>query len=341
VRIRYDAGRGWTPDGTQRGCSTSTSRGNGTDGDVSGADDNGNADGTLGSLRRVGNFYGSCYTPWNMQARALTCARDAPVSSTAPFPSSALQPSPPPLFPRAQPVTQQALQVKSMEPGLGALASQLAAAGRCRGGASHRAASWAEAEPNAEQAVAAVEKDGPLAWVGVVELFEESMCVFHFKFVGPEGGTLPPGCACERTARLPGDGDDCEDDFDVDCDGGSAEDGVSNGASGVPGAGIFDDTHVRKSYPEEVHAKKAHAVNGYRWGLGLLGGELQAKRTHASGASVSGPQRWHSARSGGSGGSGGDGGTTSGGGAPRLTAELARKVDAMTAVDTQVKAWAH
>jgi len=85
----------------------------------------------------VGNYLGSCYTPWNMMSRALTC--------------DALS--------------------------------------------SHRANSLAEATPDIEQARTNLER---VNFVGIVELYSESMCLFEYRLMQ----TLPVDCTCAHTDVL-------------------------------------------------------------------------------------------------------------------------------------------
>ena len=88
-----------------------------------------------------GNYMGSCYTPYNMQARSLTCD-----------PSS------------------------------------------CNGHSSHRAKTWKHAVPPISAALQTVSN---LSWVGITELYDESMCLFECRLVGK----LPRGCACDKSQK--------------------------------------------------------------------------------------------------------------------------------------------
>ena len=88
-----------------------------------------------------GDYLGSCYTPHNMQARALTCSPQA-----------------------------------------------------CFRGGSLRALTWEGARPSV---VAAIKAASDLDWVGIEELYDESMCLFEYRLMGK----LPPGCACGNNQK--------------------------------------------------------------------------------------------------------------------------------------------
>ena len=89
--------------------------------------------------KHVGNYMGSCYTrtPWNMQSRALTCARDI----------------------------------------------------------SHRACSVEDAVPSLNVTLRSLDEQ---AFVGIVEMFSESMCLFEYRV----SGDLPDEFTCAHTDIL-------------------------------------------------------------------------------------------------------------------------------------------
>jgi len=83
--------------------------------------------------KHFGNYLGSCYTPWNMQSRAMTCVHEQ----------------------------------------------------------MHRACSAKDSVPSIQQAIQKLEEH---AFVGLVELFSESMCLFEYRLTGK----LPQKCTCSH-----------------------------------------------------------------------------------------------------------------------------------------------
>jgi len=83
--------------------------------------------------KHVGNYFGSCFTPWNMQSRALTCKYRK----------------------------------------------------------SYRACMPSDAAPDLNETLKRLNE---ISFVGIVEFFSESMCVFAYRLTG----VLPEGCSCAR-----------------------------------------------------------------------------------------------------------------------------------------------
>ena len=118
------------------------------------------------TAKHLGNFFGSCYTPWNMQSRALTCGgKRCHLGRGELFSSTTDGCSP-------------AEAVAGQRDGW-------------TGASSHRAHDWNEAIPSLDEALKQLES---ISWVGLTELYDESMCVFNYRLTNK----LPDSCNCDE-----------------------------------------------------------------------------------------------------------------------------------------------